>query len=164
MVVLIFRHGIAIPRDEVEGIPDAERPLTERGVKRTRAAARGLVALDHDPDALYTSPYVRARQTAELAVLALGRSAPLLTITDSLLPGSDPALLLEELRGAGVERPLCVGHAPHLDLLVAHLLDVSTPITRLGKAGLAVVEVADHGPVGGNLVGLYRPGDLRSLG
>lgn len=164
MLVMIFRHGIAVPRGDVEGIPDAERPLTERGIKRTRASARGLERLGHDPDAILTSPYVRARQTAELAVLALRRRAPELKITDALLPDADCRSLLDELRRSGVERPLCVGHAPHLDNLVAYLIGAARPITCLGKAGLAIVETDDQGPPGGTLIGFYRPRDLRSLG
>jgi phosphohistidine phosphatase len=163
MLVSIFRHGIAVPRGDVEGIGDAERPLTERGVKRTRSAARGLVELGHRPDAIFTSPYVRARQTAELVALTFGRSAPELTVTESLLPDAECEPLLGELRAAGVEQPLCVGHAPHLDLFLAHLLGVPRRITEIGKAGLAVVEIMDDGRRAGMLLGVYRPSDLRSL-
>lgn len=163
MLVSIFRHGIAVPREDVEGVADAERPLTERGVKRTRAAAKGFKALGRVPDAIYTSPYVRARQTAELLALALGRTAPALTITEALLPDAAPDRMLNELTAAGVEQPLCVGHAPHLDVFVAHLLGLVKPVTELGKAGLAVVDVANVTPRRGTLVGVYRPGELRSL-
>src|SRR5262250_2292517 len=120
MLVSIFRHGIAVPRGDVEGVSDAERPLTERGVKRTRAAARGFKLLGRVPDTILTSPYVRARQTAELLALALGRTAPPLTITEALLPDASADRLYAELVALGAEQPLCVGHAPHLDVFVAH--------------------------------------------
>src|SRR6266850_5759996 len=71
MRLLIVRHAIAVPHGTPE-VPEDERPLTPRGEKRFRAAARGLVRICRRPDVLLSSPLVRARQTADIAAEAWG--------------------------------------------------------------------------------------------
>jgi len=61
--LLIIRHAIAVD-PETAGVDDAERPLTEEGSNKWRAAAQGLATILDPPDALLTSPLLRARQTA----------------------------------------------------------------------------------------------------
>src|SRR5580692_8521046 len=70
--LLIVRHGPAGDRDEwaASGKDDDERPLTARGIREMRRAARGLRRLVGSVDAIGTSPLVRARETAEI----LGRA------------------------------------------------------------------------------------------
>jgi phosphohistidine phosphatase len=64
--LLIVRHGPAGDRDEwaKTGQDDDDRPLTTRGIRQMRRAARGLQRLVRSVDALGTSPLVRARETA----------------------------------------------------------------------------------------------------
>src|SRR4051812_3373143 len=65
----LLRHGEAEPHDARS---DDDRRLTARGEDQSRAAGRALVALDVVFQAVYTSPKVRARETARLACEALG--------------------------------------------------------------------------------------------
>jgi phosphohistidine phosphatase SixA len=55
----MIRHAIAVPRGTPD-IPDDERPLTKRGRRRFRSAARGLACLVKRPDFLLSSPLPRA--------------------------------------------------------------------------------------------------------
>ena len=64
MRLLVVRHAIAVPHGTPE-IPEDERPLTPKGEKRFRVAARGLARICRRPDVLLSSPLVRARQTAD---------------------------------------------------------------------------------------------------
>ncbi len=66
MILYLIRHGIAIDRADPEAPPEAERPLTARGVQKTRAAALGFSEAGAKPDIIITSPYIRAAQTAEI--------------------------------------------------------------------------------------------------
>src|SRR6476646_3074808 len=98
MILYLIRHGVAVDSG-TDGIPDAERPLTSEGIRRMRQNARGLKRLNVKIDAVWTSPLVRARQTAEIlageyAISATIKQEPALT------PGSDVARLLDPLRGA----------------------------------------------------------------
>lgn len=66
MELFLMRHGIAEDRQVWFG-PERQRPLTAKGRKRTRAV---VVELKHlkllKLDAIWTSPLVRAKQTAEI--------------------------------------------------------------------------------------------------
>ena len=66
MNLYLMRHGIAVAADEPGISSDSARPLTPKGIKRIRRAARGLRRLGISFDAILTSPLVRARQTAEI--------------------------------------------------------------------------------------------------
>ncbi|HZI50406.1 MAG TPA: histidine phosphatase family protein, partial [Terriglobia bacterium] len=59
-----FRHGIAVDREDPSVTSDSERPLTEDGSRKTRAAAEGLNRMDVGFDRILTSPWLRASQTA----------------------------------------------------------------------------------------------------
>src|SRR5919204_6466934 len=69
MRLLIIRHAIAVPRGTPD-MADDQRPLTPKGRKRFRRAARGLAAILKRPDALLSSPLPRARETADIAAKA----------------------------------------------------------------------------------------------
>jgi phosphohistidine phosphatase len=165
MRLVFFRHGIATDRDDPKGPPDAERPLTDKGVRRARAAAEGLRVLDVEPTRILTSPLLRARQTAELAAAALGVARTQVQIVTGLAPDDAPSAIFEVLaRHADAESLLLVGHAPHLDRALRYALDRGdAPVTSLKKAGAACVELSKPGKPGGQLVWLLGPRALRAL-
>lgn len=138
--LLLLRHGIAA--EPSADRPDAERPLTPRGEERTRAVLQRLVALELGCDQLLTSPLLRARQTAELAVAA--GLAPALGVAEALAPGGDPLPLLEQ--AAGVGRLLLVGHEPDLGNLAARLIGAPAGSLLLKKAGVALLQRQGPGP------------------
>ena len=140
MRLYLLRHGLAIERDAPDCPPDPERQLTERGVRRTRRAARGLRLLKVRPDLVFSSPYLRARQTAEIAMRELDLASMRLMLRDDLLPFSAPNSLLSELPAHFEHDLLVVGHAPHLDGLLAAAIGHADPaLTQLGKAGAACI-------------------------
>jgi phosphohistidine phosphatase len=165
MWVHAFRHGIAIDPTDPACPTDPERFLTDKGKARTRAGARGLEAIGIKPDLIVTSPYVRARQTAEILREELEPDA-LLVESDTLTPMADPTKIVELLRERAEQNVMCVGHAPHLDLFVAYLAGTDDPVTSLKKAGCASLEVRTGRPGAGTgqLVGVYPASVLRKLG
>src|ERR687885_582216 len=66
--IWLLRHGEAVPHDSK---PDQERELTARGERQALAAGEGLARLGVEFAACYSSPKVRARDTARLACQAL---------------------------------------------------------------------------------------------
>jgi phosphohistidine phosphatase len=142
MILYIVRHGIAIDRTDPKSPPEAERPLTAKGVQRTRAAALGLKALDVKPDVLLTSPYVRAAQTAEIFAEALGFALERIRVSEALKPAASPAEIMKEIARIKAKEIACFGHAPHIDLLIAHLAGAHGPFSELKKAGVACFERA----------------------
>lgn len=139
MLLFVLRHAEAEPLSP-SGL-DADRALTEAGRKRMKAVARAIARMEPGFDAVLVSPLRRARETAE-AVTDACRFEGEPRVTESLLPGSDPELLLDELAGVDGTATLVVGHEPHLGRLVGRLVsgrkDVEVPMK---KAGLAVFEL-----------------------
>ncbi|SHN03063.1 histidine phosphatase family protein [Cryptosporangium aurantiacum] len=72
ILIAANQAGIA----EVTGLParDADVPLSERGEREALAVGRWAQALETPPDLVISSPYLRARRTAEAAVAALGHA------------------------------------------------------------------------------------------
>jgi len=161
--LVLFRHGIAMDRADPECPPDELRPLTPKGLRRTRAAAEGLRTLGVAPLEILTSNLVRARHTAEIAAEVLGVSPRRIRETRALVPEALPDELLEEIVERRIESVLCVGHAPNLDLILAEALGLrQRPPARLKKAGAACLEL-DPGN-GSQLLWLVEPSTLRALG
>jgi phosphohistidine phosphatase len=164
MRLTLFRHGIAVDREDPRCPPDPERPLTPKGVKRTRAAARGLAALGVRPELILASDLVRARETADIAAEILGFAPADIRTLPALRPEGTTRAVLQALRGHDGRDLLCVGHAPNLDLLLAETLGIrGEPPFALGKAGAACVEL-DRLASPGVLLWLLTPRALRALG
>ena len=84
----LVRHAIAAERDD-EWTDDSKRPLTEIGIRRFKEAVAGLAWLDVGIDEIFTSPLVRARQTATLLAHGLGNKTTVKTL-DALAPARRP--------------------------------------------------------------------------
>jgi len=166
MDLLIVRHAIAGDRLEWSrsGQPDSERPVTAEGRKKMAAAARGLAAVLPHLDVLATSPYVRARQTAEILHAQYGEPAP--TEVAALAHGGSPVELLEWLGREGKHDVVAiVGHEPDLGELIGRLLTGgSAPVVRLGKGGACLLSFTGApGPGAAELAWVLTPKLLRRL-
>ncbi len=162
MQLLIIRHAIAVPRG-TPGTPDERRPLTPEGEARFRECARGIATLVERPDVLLTSPWLRARQTAEIAAAAWGRCKAV--ESESLAGGSfeEQAEVLDHYpKDATVA---VVGHEPHVSALLARILGCPDE-ERLAfkKGGAALVDVPGRLADGGSLVFFLPPRVLKRLG
>lgn len=115
-IVVLVRHGKAAPAEE--GQPDALRPLTEAGRRALEAVlptslqpVRDLI--DAGTDAVvWTSPALRARQTAKIVCHTLGLESP---EKHDVLAGTDPAAMLEEAQADAHTLVVLVGHTPTVD-------------------------------------------------
>jgi phosphohistidine phosphatase len=115
--LFIVRHGYAV--DEGPGLGDADRFLSLRGRQGVAAVGAKLHAEGVSLDALFTSPLVRAVQTAELLAHALGFAGAVTTLP-SLAPGSSLSALASALEEHGAS-VACVGHEPMMTALGAML-------------------------------------------
>lgn len=165
MQLYIVRHGIAIDREDPKCPPDPERFLTEEGIDKTKEVAKGLAEVATVPDLILSSPYVRALQTAELVAAALEYSKQKIRKTEQLLPGAEPLQLFRELaKDKDLSSVFVVGHAPHLDDLIATAIGSKHHVTTLKKAGVALVELKRLVPPNGQLIWLATPKLLRKAG
>lgn len=136
---------MALPRNwDTGGVHrDCDRPLTPRGARRVRRVARALRELGQGFDLVLSSPFARARQTAEIVVEVLGLARRLRFTPDLAIPANSHGLIqhLNTLRSEP-DRVLLVGHEPHLGELTALLTTGGPgPTVSFRKAGLCRLEV-----------------------
>ena len=165
MDCVLLRHGSAVERDEWEGA-DADRPLTERGVKRVAQVAAGLSRLDVQPTHVLSSPLIRAIETAKIVRRSL-RVRPAVQIVDALLPDAPPNRLLSILHDLPPEAcVVCIGHEPQLGMAASVFLSGrATPSFPLKKAGACLIELSiPPKPGHGVLRWWLTPSQLRVLG
>jgi len=127
----MLRHGEAVPHGSK---PDDERELTPRGRGQAEAAGRALAALGEEIAACYSSPKVRAWETATLACAALNLEP---IVEHALADGfarSDASALLRAHPG---ETILIVGHEPTFSQVVHDFTGARIDFKKGGLAGLA---------------------------
>jgi phosphohistidine phosphatase len=159
----LVRHAIAEPRGDAWP-DDAKRPLTEDGIKRWRRQAAGLVALDARPDLILTSPFARARQTADYLAAAWPKPPKVVELA-ALQVGARPRDVLKVLEPSGKHASLAlVGHEPGLGELAALLVGFKTA-QPFRKGGVARIDVAILPPPAGSgiLQWWLTPRILRTL-
>ncbi len=159
----LIRHGVAGERGK-EWPDDSKRPLTPDGVARLRKAARGLNRLGVTFDQIVTSPFVRARQTADVFSEEL-KSKPPITPSDALAPAGTPAAVIQEVtKHVRKARVALVGHEPNLGELAAQLLGARNPL-EFKKGGICRIDFDMLPPKGGGMLRWFAtPKMLRVLG
>ena len=168
MNLYLMRHAIAVAGDEPGVDTDGGRPLSPKGIKRMRKAARGLKRLEIPFDALLTSPLLRARQTADVVAPLIGLEGQIEVIS-GLTPESLVDNLISDLTGyQNREHLLLVGHEPLLSQMMAFLL-TGKKNQELGielkKGGLCRIEIDGLPPdKPGKLHWLLAPKQLRLFG
>jgi phosphohistidine phosphatase len=149
----LLRHGEAEPHGTR---PDAERRLTPRGEEQSRVAGAALAALELRFQHIYTSPKVRARDTARLAAEALGVEP---VEVAGLAEGFDAQDARELLQTADLdERVLIVGHNPDFEQIVHDFTGARVDFKKGGVAGVRLDGTR------GELVALLRPRELDRIG
>ena len=121
MKLYILRHGDAGEAGDPK-VKDAERPLTPKGIQRTKQLAGALEQMEVSFDAILSSPLVRARETAEIIAREL-KFGGKVELTDSLTLSGSMENLVRELT---MLRPtpksvLLVGHEPYLGAFISLL-------------------------------------------
>ncbi|MDX6698443.1 MAG: phosphohistidine phosphatase [Solirubrobacteraceae bacterium] len=147
----LLRHGEAEPHD---ARPDAERRLTPRGERQARDAGAALAKVGVELAAAYTSPRVRARDTARLACESLGVEPE---VVEALSGGWDAADARDLLAGHDDgDAILAVGHEPDFSQVVH---DLTGGRVDLKKGGVAAVRVNG----GAELFVLLRPEETEAI-
>jgi phosphohistidine phosphatase len=147
----LLRHGEAVPH---ESKPDEERELTPRGERQSEVAGQAMARLAMEFSACYTSPLVRALDTAKLACRALNvEPEPRDVLGKDFDADAARELLLEHEPDA---RVLVVGHNPSFEQVVHDLTGARVDLKKGGLAGVRV-------DAAGELIVLLRPKELEAL-
>jgi len=163
----ILRHGIAEERTGSTPGGDSQRRLTDEGKKKMRRIAKGMKALHLEFDLILSSPFLRAKETAEIVAAVFGIEK-LLNLSSNLAADGNPKELIDELKRnySKRKRVLLVGHEPYLSRLISLLIsgDTGIPII-LKKGGLCKLSLASlHYGRCATLDWLLTPGQTRKTG
>ena len=144
MQLYILRHGIA--ENGKPGGSDPDRALTAEGKKKLRETLRAVQRAGVAPELMLSSPYLRAMETAAIAMEVLGYKEALLQ-TDALIPSSDPKPVWEEIRvHKSVASLMLVGHEPLLSALAAYLLGAPSVYVDMKKGAMIRIDIESFGP------------------
>ncbi len=153
MRLYFLRHGIADWPDW-DPTRDHERPLTKEGMKKLKEQVKRLAELGVKFDAILSSPYTRAYQTADIVAGKLGlevKTEPLLA------PGFNFDRLAQIAASyADDQSLLLVGHEPNLSTVIAEISGGGR--VQMRKGALARVDV--NSELQGELVWLLQPKTL----
>ena len=147
MNIFILRHGIAVERGTEGFEKDSERPLTAKGKRQLRKSAAAMKRMKLRFDMILSSPYERARQTAEIVAEEL-KLKKRLKISDTLKSESDPQTMIGEI---SLLKPmpknlLLVGHEPYLSHLISGLVSGNGALAiDFKKGGLCKLELEKSG-------------------
>jgi phosphohistidine phosphatase len=138
MNLYIVRHAIAVDSGTPGYEDDSQRPLTDTGRKKMKRIVKGLGELGIELDAIVTSPYVRARDTAMILAKEFEMKDQV-ALSDNLIPPGNFENLINEIREKhDVENLALVGHEPMLSSLISWLTTGNTAMkVTLKKGGVA---------------------------
>jgi phosphohistidine phosphatase len=153
----LLRHADAGDPGKWDG-PDAQRPLSPKGEKQSERLGRFLAGMGFRPDAILSSPKLRASKTADIVAGQLG--VPV-TLDERLGGGVDDDVVEAILHDAGDARSVVlVGHDPDFSSLLQSLC--VAPNIEMKKGALARIDVERPvGPGRGDLRWLVPPDLLK---
>ena len=156
MKLYFLRHGEAVDH----AATDHERQLTARGSQRIATAAQVLKSLGIQPQHIYSSPRVRAQQTAEIVGAVLGLPVE---IHEAVNYSFSVQAVEDLIRGLDkTTEVLFVGHEPSMSGVVGELCGGDVVMK---KGGFARVDIyAPVAPLRGQLVWLIAPKVFDELG
>jgi len=162
MEIYILRHGIAVNRGTPGYKKDSDRPLTTEGEEKVHQIAKAMLSMELKFDLILSSPYLRAKHTAQIVAAELDEKV---TLTDFLVPDGNALELIRELNDEKPQSVLLVGHEPYLSGLISVLVTgESHALIELKKGGLCKLS-ADRLAFGqcATLNWLLTPKQMRSL-
>ena len=166
MKIHVLRHGIAVNRNDLDVENDAERPLTPKGKRQLRQVAAAMKKMGLRFDLVLSSPYLRARQTAEIVADSL-KLKKQLKFLDALAPDGSLKNLIGQLNESkpAPENVLLVGHEPYLSCLISLLTTGGMDLAMdFKKGGLCKLEIEklSHGRCA-TLVWLLTPRQMKMM-
>ncbi len=148
MKLYFVRHGEA----EDLAPTDHARALTENGKERVKKSAQVLKRLGITPKKIYSSPRIRAKQTAEIIAEALDMEVTFAEEVNFGFDTSNVKTFLQSLKSK--DEVMFVGHNPDMSQIVHKLTGASL---SMKKGGLARIDMINAKARRGELVWLIAP-------
>lgn len=144
MQIYLLRHAIA---EELRpGHADRSRALVPEGKKKLKEVLRLARQADTAVSLIFTSPYRRARETADMVADFLSNEAEMLE-TAALQPDGRAEEVWQEVRAhRDVDSIMLVSHEPLLSAVAAYLLNSPSFRVDFKKGALLRIDLESFGP------------------
>ncbi|MBL7544209.1 MAG: phosphohistidine phosphatase SixA [Bdellovibrionaceae bacterium] len=148
MYLYIIRHAVAEEREDFakKNTDDSLRPLTAKGKKKLQKMILGLEKEFEKMDVIVTSPYLRAKQSAQI-IAELADGATKVVESAELVPHAPPQALVKWLKTqcGKCKKVAVVGHEPHISAFTSYLLSGSLVenFIEMKKSSVALVDVGN---------------------
>ncbi len=166
MELYFLRHAIAAEPGTVAVSYDAERPLTDEGIKKMEGSVKGMRRIGLSFDLIVSSPYLRASETAEIVAGGLQYKGKI-KFSEALTPNAEFKDLFKLIKEFKPEsKTLLVGHLPSIGEFVAHLISGKNAVSMdYKKGGLCRVDMPKliTPSALGQLVWFLTPKQLRAF-
>ncbi len=156
MKVILIRHGDA-EAEPPEGLEDDARALKPRARLALPTFFESLASRLGVPDVIFTSPLVRAVQTATLLAHALKYEGPL-RAHRHLYPDAPVGAVEAMLAGSSGKTVVLVGHQPTMGVAAAHFLGMSNFTKPVVPGMVIAIERPEIGATTGRLLFWAAPG------
>ncbi|HYH07792.1 MAG TPA: phosphohistidine phosphatase SixA [Thermoanaerobaculia bacterium] len=141
--LILLRHAVA--EEASADVSDEDRSLTSEGHARMKQIARGLEVALPRVDALYSSPLVRAQQTA-MWVSKAYRARLEINTTEALAPAASVEEFRKLIDAIDEKRAIVVGHEPNLTEILRSLIGIdASRVVELQKGGCYGVRINADG-------------------
>ena len=150
----LLRHAHAGDPQAWDG-PDEARPLSQKGRRQAERLGAFLAERSFAPDAIVTSPKLRARQTAEIVADALGIAV---SVDDRLAAPLDEDVVAALADAVGGTSVVLVGHDPDFSDLAASL--TGSEYLPLKKGAIARIDMTLPIQAGSGILRWLLPPDL----
>ncbi len=143
MDLYIIRHTDALPVGVGDCQTDAERPLSDLGQSQAKTVATGLQRRGVHVSKILTSPFRRARETADGIQKNWQGQAPEIVECADLEPGLRARKLARFVRKLNEESVALVGHQPDLGAWAAWLIGSKKALVDFAKGGVAHISCGE---------------------
>lgn len=144
MRIYLIRHSNAVDPGTPGYEDDSQRPLTEKGREKMNKIAVALKKMNVKPDLIVSSPYVRARQTAEILAKVMKYKRNI-CFSDALIPMGEPDEIIGEINEKyDVDELLLISHEPFISGLIGTLTADSPDIgVNIKNGGICCLSADD---------------------
>ena len=153
--LFLLRHGQAEELGRNNDKTDFDRKLTEEGIEKITRVGIFFNNLGEKTDLFLVSPYIRAKETAEVFLNCLELKPPS-EVVDFLACGSSSAEIARGLsKYIKYESVILVGHCPDLEVLLCKLIGAEN--ITLKKGSMAKITLNNGIELSGSLEWLITP-------
>lgn len=161
MLLVLVRHAHAGSRDPIHWADDTQRPLTDKGRATQQRISQYLRDCDIVPTTIFSSPWLRAMETAEILAQSFeGETAPAVIGCSPLAASPNLRAIARAVGKQSDQATLVfVGHEPWLGQFAAALLTGSASAMELDvpKSGVIGIEAPRIARGRGTLRFFIRP-------